>query len=37
MNIETIPNVGLYDEQNKQTMNECMDVIVNMISSSINN
>jgi len=31
------PNVGLYNEQNKQTMNECWDVTANIISSSINN
>ena len=30
-NIETILNVRLYNDQNKQTMNECRNVIVNMI------
>ena len=30
-NIVIIPNIGLYDEQNKQAMNECRDVIVDKI------
>ena len=32
-NILTTPNVGLYNEQNKQIKNEYRDVISNMISS----
>jgi len=36
-NIVTIPNDRFYIEQNKQTKNECRDIIANMISLRINN